>query len=160
MPVGPVAKVDAYLARLPDDQRKALTKLRAQIRGAAPGGEEGMGYGLPGFYLDGPLVYYGAMKGHCGIYGKVPSEPADLVCDLAPYATGKGTLRFLPEAPIPATLVRRLVKARLAENKARVSRKAGKTNKAGLRKAAPKTAKRAAPRKAEAGPSRPGPAQR
>ena len=105
MPVGPLAEVDAYLAKLPDDQRKALQKLRAQIRRAAPAAEEGMGYGLAGFYQDGPLVYYGAMKGHCGIYGKVPETPASLVRDLAPYASGKGTLRFLPDArpsPLPS----------------------------------------------------------
>ncbi|MCA1818879.1 MAG: hypothetical protein LC620_02305, partial [Halobacteriales archaeon] len=65
MPAGDVAKVDAYLRKLPDAQRKALDKLRGQIRAAAPKAEEGFGYGLPGFYLQGPLFYYGAAKDHC-----------------------------------------------------------------------------------------------
>jgi uncharacterized protein YdhG (YjbR/CyaY superfamily) len=119
MPVGTVADVDAYLARLPDEQRTALGKLRGQIRKAAPKAKEGMGYGLAGFYQDGPLVYYGAAKSHCAIYGAVPVAPATLVRALAPYVTGKGTLRFLPSAPIPAAVVQRLVKTRLAENRAR-----------------------------------------
>jgi uncharacterized protein YdhG (YjbR/CyaY superfamily) len=115
MPAGDVAKVDAYLGELPEPQRKALQRMRAQIRAAAPGAQEGFGYGLPGFYLDGPLFYYGAGKSHLALYG---SRPPGFEADVARFATTKGTLRFTPDDPLPAALVRRLVKARVAQNKA------------------------------------------
>lgn len=115
MPVGNVAKVDAYLRKLPDEQRKALEKLRTQIRAAAPKAEEGFGYGLPGFYLDGPLFYYGAAKKHCSLYG---ARPVGFDKELAAFALSKGTVKFTPEEPIPAALVKRLVKAKVVENRA------------------------------------------
>jgi uncharacterized protein YdhG (YjbR/CyaY superfamily) len=118
MPAGDVAKVDAYLAKLPEAQRKALEKLRAQIRAAAPKAEEGFGYGLPGFYLDGPLFYYGAAKAHCALYG---ARPAGFDKDLAGFSLAKGTLKFTPEKPIPAALVKRMVKAKVAENRDRAA---------------------------------------
>lgn len=116
MPVGSVPKVDAYLARLPETQRKALERLRSQIRTAAPKAEEGFGYGLPGFYLDGPLFYYGAAKKHCSLYG---SRPAGFEQALADFDLSKGTVKFTPDKPIPAALVKRLVKAKATENRAR-----------------------------------------
>lgn len=122
MPAGDPKHVDAYLAKLPADQRAALSRLRRQVKAAAPAAEEGMGYGLPGFYLGGPLLYYGAAKGHCAIYGRVPTEPAGLVRALAAYKPSKGTIRFAPDAPLPAALVQRLVKAKAAENQASTSR--------------------------------------
>jgi uncharacterized protein YdhG (YjbR/CyaY superfamily) len=118
MPAGDVAKVDAYLARLPAEQRKALEKLRAQIRAAAPKAEEGFGYGLPGFYLDGPLFYYGAAKAHCSLYG---ARPAGFDKELAAFGLAKGTVRFTPDKPIPAALVKRMVKAKVAENRDRAA---------------------------------------
>jgi uncharacterized protein YdhG (YjbR/CyaY superfamily) len=118
MPAGNVAKVDAYLRKLPDDQRKALARLRAQIRRAAPKAEEGFGYGLPGFYLDGPLFYYGAAKKHCAIYG---TRPPGFDLELAGFELSKGTVRFTPEAPIPPTLLKRMVKAKAAENRERAA---------------------------------------
>ena len=116
MPVGDVAKVDAYLAKLPDDQRKALERLRSQIKAAAPKAEEGFGYGLPGFYLDGPLFYYGGAKKHCALYG---TRPKGFDKELAAFEMSKGTVKFTPEEPLPAALVKRMVKAKAAENKAR-----------------------------------------
>jgi uncharacterized protein YdhG (YjbR/CyaY superfamily) len=116
MPAGAVAKVDAYLSRLPAAQRAALEKLRRQIQAAAPKAEQGFGYGVPGFYLDGPLFYYGAGKAHCALYG---DRPAGFEGALKGFATSKGTVRFTPDEPLPATLVRRLVKAKAAENRRR-----------------------------------------
>lgn len=121
MPVGGVAKVDAYLASLPAPQRKALSTLRGRIQAAAPKAQEGFGYGLPGFYLDGPLFYYGAGKAHCALYGTVPAGFDD---DLAPFPRSKGAVRFTPEAPLPAGLVRRLVRAKAGENRARAAARA------------------------------------
>lgn len=116
MPVGNVAKVDAYLAALPPEARAALSKLRAQIRSAAPKAEEGFGYGLPGFYQDGPLFYYGAGKAHLALYGTLPDGFDDA---LAGFQRSKGTTRFAADKPLPAALVRRLVKAKIGENQAR-----------------------------------------
>ncbi len=67
--------IDAYLDDLPADQRAALQKLRAQIKAAAPGAEEYIGYGLAGFKLDGhPPVYFGAATHHCALYGALAFE--------------------------------------------------------------------------------------
>jgi uncharacterized protein YdhG (YjbR/CyaY superfamily) len=131
MPAGSVAKVEAYIAGLPAPARAALDRLRTQIRAAAPKAEEGFGYGLPGFYLDGPLFYYGAAKGHCALYGTVPDGFDDA---LSAFDRSKGTVRFMPDAPIPAATVKRLVKAKVAENKARAKAKAGAKVKGRVRK--------------------------
>jgi uncharacterized protein YdhG (YjbR/CyaY superfamily) len=118
MPAGDVAKVEAYLRKLPEPQRKALEKLRGQIRAAAPKADEGFGYGLPGFYLDGPLFYYGAAKRHCSLYG---TRPEGFEEELGSFQTSKGTVRFTPEKPVPAALVKRMVKAKAAENRGRAA---------------------------------------
>lgn len=108
----------AYFARLPDDQRAALEKLRTQINKAAPGAEEAIGYGIPCFKLHGALVSIGAAKTHVSLYGMSPKVFADLAeeFDRLGLDYSKGTLRFQPEKPIPAKLVERIVKARIAEN--------------------------------------------
>jgi uncharacterized protein YdhG (YjbR/CyaY superfamily) len=116
----PKAKThDEYLAALGEDQRAALEEVRATIRAAAPGAEECISYGLPAFRLDGkPLVAYGATATHCAFYpmsGTMVEAHRD---ELGSYDTSKGTIRFPSSDPLPAALVRRLVKARIAENAA------------------------------------------
>lgn len=93
-----------------------MQKLRAQIHAAAPKAEEGFGYGLPGFYLDGPLFYYGAAKKHCSLYG---TRPKGFDKELSAFEPSKGTVKFTPEQPIPAALLKRMVKAKVAENRGR-----------------------------------------
>lgn len=109
--------IDEYLAGVSDDQRSALEKIRQTIKAAAPGAEECISYGLPAFRLDGrPLVAFGAAAKHCSFY---PMSPATIEAherELAAYETSKGTIRFQPEKPLPASLVRKLVKARIAES--------------------------------------------
>jgi uncharacterized protein YdhG (YjbR/CyaY superfamily) len=122
--------IDEYLADLPADQRRALTTLRAQIKAAAPSAEEYIGYGLAGFKVNGrPLVYMGAAKNHLAIYG-ARSDDA-LAEKLKGFKQSKGTIQFTPDKPIPAAVVKLIVKGRLAalEERASAKKKAGPTKK-------------------------------
>ncbi len=110
------ADVDAYLASVAPEARAALQKLRKAIRAVAPAAEEGFSYGLPAFRLDGrPLVCYGASKNHCSFLPMSPAVIRAHARDLKAYETSKGTIRFTPDKPLPASLVRKLVNARIAE---------------------------------------------
>ena len=114
--------VDEYLAALRPDQRAALERLRRTLRAAVPRAEECISYQIPALRLDGRvLVWFGAATNHCAFYpGAVVQAFQD---ELAGYATGKGTIRFQPDHPLPAALVRKLVKARIARTAAtRVTR--------------------------------------
>jgi len=107
--------INDYLSRLPDDKRKALTKLRKDIKAAAPRAEECISYQIPAFRLDGRmLVWFHAAAGHCSFFpGAYPIKAC--AKDLKKYATSKGTIRFQADKPLPTSLVKRLVKARIAE---------------------------------------------
>jgi uncharacterized protein YdhG (YjbR/CyaY superfamily) len=110
---------DEYLAALPHDKRAALEKLRRTIRAAAPGAEECMSYQLPAFRLDGKLlVLFGATSNHCSFYPGSGTAVEAHKGDLRGYSTSKGTIRFDTDKPLPATLVRKIVKYRIAENAA------------------------------------------
>lgn len=112
--------IDEYLAPLSEDQRSALEKLRKTIRAAAPKAEECISYRIPAFRLDGkPLVAFGAARNHCSLYPMSSATIAAHKEDLRDYDTSKGTIRFRPDYPLPAALVRKLVKARIAENRER-----------------------------------------
>jgi uncharacterized protein YdhG (YjbR/CyaY superfamily) len=111
--------IDDDLAGLSGDQRAALEQLRETIRAVAPEAEECISYQLPAFRLDGPLVAFGATANHCAFYVMSGSTLEAYQDDLQGYETSKGTIRFQPDAPLPATLVRKLVKARIAENAGR-----------------------------------------
>jgi uncharacterized protein YdhG (YjbR/CyaY superfamily) len=101
-----------YLAALPPKQRAALQKLRKAIHATVPGLEECISYGVPAFRLDGRfLVAMGAASNHCSFYPG--SAVQALKIDLKRYDVAKGTVRFTPDKPLPATLVRKLVKARM-----------------------------------------------
>jgi len=118
---GPKARtIDEYLAGLSDDKRDALERLRMAIRAAAPAAEEYISYSLPAFRLDGkPLVAFGATAKHCAFYPMTGTTVEAHKEELKDYDTSKGTIRFQAANPLPATLVRKLVKARVAENAAR-----------------------------------------
>src|SRR5262245_42722845 len=107
--------IDEYLAALSNDKRAALERLRKIIRAVAPRAEECISYGLPTFRLDGRgIACIGAASNHCAMYGAVGAYKGELQA----YDTSKGTIRFQPDNPLPATLVRKLVKARIAKNAA------------------------------------------
>lgn len=111
----PAATIDAYLAPLPPEKRMALEKLRRDIKAAAPLAEECISYGIPAFRLGGPmLVAFGGAARHCAFYPGAAPIVAHRAA-LERYDTSKGTIRFPAERPLPATLVRKLVKTRIAE---------------------------------------------
>jgi uncharacterized protein YdhG (YjbR/CyaY superfamily) len=121
--------IDEYLRQLPDDQRRALSTLRAQIKAVAPTAEEYIGYGLAGFKLNGkPLMYMGAAKNHCAIYGA--RADAALAEELKGFQQSKGTLRFTPDKPIPAAVVKLIVKARITALEQRMAAKKKKATPA------------------------------
>lgn len=110
--------VDAYLAARPPEPRAALERLRKAIRSAAPKAKECIAYGIPAFRQDGLLVAFGAAKRHCSFYPMSGSLIQAHQAALRGFETSKGTIRFTPDHPLPAALIRKLVKARLAENQA------------------------------------------
>ena len=108
--------IDEYLEALSDDKRAALKKLRSTIRTAAPKAEECISYRLPAFRLNGMLVAFGATANHCAFYLMSSSTVEAHRDALKDYDTSKGTIRFQADKPLPAALVRKLVKARIVEN--------------------------------------------
>ena len=112
--------IDEYLAALSPDQRAALQRVRKAIHVAAPDVEECISYSLPAFRLNGKLVAgFGATASHCAYYpmsGSIVSEYED---ELTKYDTSKGAIRFQPDTPLPLALIKKLVRARIAENERR-----------------------------------------
>ena len=111
--------IDEYLAPLSSEKRAALEKLRRAIKSVAPKAEECISYQLPSFRLGGRLlVSFGAWASHCAFYpGAHPVEAHK--DELKDYDTSKGSIRFQADRPLPATLVRKLVKTRIAERAAK-----------------------------------------
>jgi len=113
------AHLRAYLAALPPGSRRLLRQLRATIRAAAPDAAEGFSYRIPGFRIEGrPLVWYAAFTHHCSLYPITGAIKRAHASALKGYETSKGTVRFPLTEPLPVTLVRRLVRARVAEMRA------------------------------------------
>lgn len=124
--------VDEYLAQVSAEQRAALEALRRTIRAAAPRAEEVISYRMPAFRQNGVLVYFAAFQDHCSFFPGSVATQRKFAAELKPFAAGKGTIRFTPERPLPEELVKRLVRARVAENatrsraKTRASRRTSK----------------------------------
>lgn len=112
--------VSEYLAKLPPRDRAALQKLRATIKAAAPGATEAISYQMPAFKAHGrSLVSYAAFSDHYSLFPMGLSVVNANLARLAPYLSGKSTIRFSFDKPLPVSIVRLVVKARLAENAAR-----------------------------------------
>jgi len=118
-----VAAVEAYLERVPEPARSTLAKVRAAIRAAAPkDATEGLSYGMPAFRYKGALVAYAAFKKHCSFFPMQAALIDAMQEELAGYRTSKGTLQFPVDTPLPAALVKKMVKVRVAENERRGAR--------------------------------------
>jgi uncharacterized protein YdhG (YjbR/CyaY superfamily) len=110
------ASVAAYLRAVPPAQRAALEQLRKAIKAAVPEATEVISYGIPTLKHRGWRVHFGAFKDHCSLFGIGTAVMNAHKKALAPYQTSKGTIRFTAEKPLPAALVRKLVKARMDIN--------------------------------------------
>ncbi len=112
--------VGEYLAGVPEPAHSTLQKVRAMIRSAAPPeATEAISYGMPAFKYRGTLVAFAAFKNHCSFFPMSGSVLAEFQEELKDYRTSKGTLQFPLDKPLPAALVKKLVKARVAQNEAK-----------------------------------------
>ena len=118
----PISDVDSYLARVSPEARTTLEKLRNTIKAVVPNAVEVISYQVPTFKLDGRmLVSYAAFKNHCSFFpGAAPIKAHE--DELKSYVTSKGTIRFPAAKPLPAGLVKKLVKTRVKENEARAKK--------------------------------------
>jgi uncharacterized protein YdhG (YjbR/CyaY superfamily) len=117
------AAVNAYLAKVPEPARSTLEKIRATIRSVVPAeATEGLSYGMPAFHYKGALVGYAAFKNHCSFFPMQASLTDTMKDELQGYRTSKGTLQFRVDKALPAALVKKMVKARVAENEGKKAR--------------------------------------
>lgn len=116
------ATVEEYIARYPADVQRILRRVRATIRKAAPQAEERISYQMPGYYLDGQLVWFGAHPHHIGLY-PTGAGIASFKKELAGYKTSKGAVQFPLDQPIPYDLITRIVRQRVLQNKKKPPRK-------------------------------------
>ncbi len=108
--------VDKYIAHFPPDVRKILTRMRSVIKKAAPQAEEKISYKMPGYFLNGQLVWFGAHTTHIGFYPTAEGMAA-FQKELAGYKQSKGAVQFPLDQPIPYDLVTRIVKHRVEQNR-------------------------------------------
>lgn len=111
--------IDEYLTTIPIDARKTLEKLRSTIRAVAPKAVEKISYHIPIFNYLGPLVGFAAFKNHCSFFIMSYKVMDMFKKELKPYEKATATIHFSADNPLPALLVKRLVKARIEENEAK-----------------------------------------
>jgi uncharacterized protein YdhG (YjbR/CyaY superfamily) len=112
--------VEEYLANVPEPAHTTLMRIRATIRSCVPAeATEGISYGIPAFRYKGALVGYAAFAKHCSLFPMSAALIDTMGEELKNYRTSKGTLQFPPDRPMPASLVKKIVKARIRENEKR-----------------------------------------
>ena len=114
--------IDEYIAGFPPDIQEILEKVRMTIRKAAPEAEETIKYQMPTFVLNGNLVHFAAFKNHIGFY-PVPTGIEKFKQELSVYESGKGSVQFPLDKPIPFSLISKIVKFRVKENLARAAKR-------------------------------------
>lgn len=121
---GPPKDIDEYLAGVPEPARSTLNKVRAMIRSTAPAeATETISYGMPTFKYKGPLMAFAAFSNHCSLFPMGSAAIEKFKKELEGYQTSKGTIRFTVDKPLPAALLKRLVKAKVAHNEQRQRKK-------------------------------------
>lgn len=114
--------VDEYLAGVPEPARSTLNKIRAVIRSAVPPeATETISYGIPAFKHNGVLVWFAAFSDHCSLFPTASVVEA-FKDELKDFSTSKGTIQFPTDKPLPAALVKKLVKARVTQNESKKRR--------------------------------------
>ncbi len=107
--------IDEYIQNFPDDIQERLQKIRATIKDAAPEAEEAISYAMPTFKLNGNLVHFAAFTNHIGFY-PAPSGMEEFQEELSLYKSGKGSVQFPLDKPLPLDLVSKIVKYRVNQN--------------------------------------------
>ena len=108
--------IDEYIAEFPPETQKVLEEMRALIRTTAPEATETISYAIPTFDLNGRhLVHFAGFEKHVGFY-PVPTGMEAFKEELKSYKTGKGSVQFPLDQPLPTDLIRRIVEFRVAEN--------------------------------------------
>lgn len=114
MKSSPLENIDQYIAGFPAEVQERLQQIRAIVREAAPGAEERIKYRMPTFELLGNLVHFAAFQRHIGFY-PTPSAIAAFKKELASYKSGRGSVQFPLNQPLPLSLIRRMVNFRVKE---------------------------------------------
>jgi len=118
-----VENIDAYIEGFPEAVQTALQEVRAAIKKAAPEATEAIKYAMPTFVLNGNLVHFAAYKRHISVY-PVPTGDATFDKLLAPYETsGKGTVQFPLDQPMPVALIEKIVQYQVKRNKEKAKKK-------------------------------------
>jgi uncharacterized protein YdhG (YjbR/CyaY superfamily) len=108
--------IDEYMNAFHGETKNILQKIRDIVKEAAPDATETINYGIPTFKQDGNLVHFAAYKNHIGFYPS-PSGMEEFKKEVALYKTGKGTMQFSLDKPIPYDLISEIVRFRVEENK-------------------------------------------
>jgi uncharacterized protein YdhG (YjbR/CyaY superfamily) len=121
------SNVDEYIATFPKEVKQLMEDMRRAIKTAAPDAEEMISYGMPAYKQYGILVYFAAYKNHIGLYA-LPTGHQAFKTGLSVYKTGKGSVQFPLDKPLPLSLIKKIVKFRVKENIERVNLKAAVKN--------------------------------
>ena len=121
----PPSTIDEYIARCPEDVQAILAEIREIIRKAAPTAEETIKYQIPTFVLNGDLVHFAAFQNHIGFY-PTPSGITKFQQELSAYKGAKGSVQFPLDAPIPFSLITKIVKFRVKETLEKAAAKSKK----------------------------------
>lgn len=123
-----ITTFEEYFADYPAVKVEALQKLRQFIRRIVPEATETISYGMPMFKWNGMLVGIAAFKNHCSFFPCTGSFPKDLQAEVAPYMSGKSTIQFQPEKPLPDELIEKIVRYRMSVNEQKMQAKKAAKN--------------------------------
>lgn len=124
-----ITTVDEYLALQTQEAANALQRIREIVKKSAPEAEETISYGMPAFKYFGPLLYFAAFEKHCSFFPGNSSLIETMKDELKGFKTSKGTIQFTIEKPLPAALIKKIVKSRIKENKEKFLLKKSKSQK-------------------------------